>query len=197
MKKYDGYEQAEAYTGDYETLEPGGYICKIKQVKAEDKDYGTLLRIGFDIFEGEHKDYYQRLFDKKKFEKPDAKWPGMYYQTIKADDLKYFKGFMIAIETSNPSYSWEKSKWDEQTLKGKLFGGVFGQEEFVGKDGSIKLSTKCRWIRSIEQIRKGIEIPDIKRLNGSKPTPVHAGSAETEICPDCYLPIDQCDCLPF
>lgn len=167
MKQFDGYDKTEAFTGDYETLEPGGYICKILQVKAEDAkpgaNYDTLLRIGFDIAEGEHKDYFQRLFDKKKFEKADAKWSGMYYQTIKPDDLKYFKGFIIAIEQSNGSYKWN---WDEQTLKGKLFGGVFGQEEFKANDGSIKLSTKCRWIRSVEQIRKGIEAPEIKRLEG-------------------------------
>lgn len=29
MKKYDGYEQAEAFTGEYEKLEAGGYVCKI------------------------------------------------------------------------------------------------------------------------------------------------------------------------
>ena len=29
MKKIDGYDEAEALTGEYEVLEAGGYICKI------------------------------------------------------------------------------------------------------------------------------------------------------------------------
>jgi len=183
MKQYEGYAQAEAFTGDYEVLEPGGYICKILQVKSEEKVYGTLLRIGFDIVEGEHKDYFKRLLDKKKMTNPDAKWQGMYYQTIKEDDLKYFKGFMTAIENSNSGYKWN---WDEQSLKGKLFGGVFGQEEYKGNDGKIHLSTKCRWVRSVEQVRKGVEVPEVKRLAG--------GNTSTG-----YAPIDTLadDELPF
>jgi hypothetical protein len=165
MKKYENYDNTQAFDGEYEQLQAGGYICKILQVKSEDKEYGTLLRIGFDIAEGEHKDYYKRLFERKVESNPETKWPGMYYQTVKADDLKYFKGFITAIEKSNSGYKWN---WDESTLKGKLFGGVFGEEEFEGNDGTIKTSVKCRFIRSVEQIRKGIDIPEIKRLPESK-----------------------------
>ena len=188
MKKYEGYEKTEAFTGEYETLEPGGYICKIFKVVAEDKDYGTLLRIGFDIAEGPHKDYFKRLFDKKKDSNPDVKWGGMYYQTVKQDDLKYFKGFIVAIEQSNSGF---KSDWDEQKLKGKLFGGVFGQEEFQANDGSIKLSTKCRWIRSVEQIKKGVDIPEIKKLSGGNGGYVSGGSQGG------YIPEPEDDDLPF
>lgn len=163
MKHYENYEKAEAFTGDYETLEPGGYICKILQVKAEDKDYGTLLRIGFDIVEGEHKDYFKRLLDKKKVTNPDAKWAGMYYQTIKSDDLRYFKGFITAIENSNSGYKWN---WDEATLKGKVFGGVFGEEEYKWNDGKTHTSVKCRFVRTVEDIKSGkFSIPE-KKLSG-------------------------------
>jgi hypothetical protein len=169
MKKFDGYEKAEAFTGEYEKMETGGYVCKILQVKAEDKDYGTLLRIGFDILEGDKAGFYKRQFDKKKASKPDAKWPGMYYQTIKEDDLRYFKGFMTAIEESNPGYKWD---WDEQKLKNKIFGGVFGEEEYEiqqGKrEGEIGVSVKCMWVRSVNAIREGkYTVPEIKRLGGS------------------------------
>jgi len=164
MKKYDEYEGSEAFTGDFEVLEPGGYICKILQVTVEEKDYGHLMRIGFDISEGEHKDFYKRSFDRKKETNPDAKWPGMYYQTIKGSDIKYFKGFISAIENSNSGYKWD---WDEKKLKGKLFGGVFGQEEFENRQGEVKLSTKCFYARSVEQIKKGVEVPAIKRLKNN------------------------------
>lgn len=164
MKKYDNYEQTEAFTGEFETLEPGGYVCKILQVKVEDKDYGQLMRIGFDIAEGDKAGFYKRLFDRKVESNPDAKWPGMFYQTIKQDDLRFFKGFITAIENSNQGFKWN---WDEKKLVGKLFGGVFGQEEYENTMGEIKLITKCRFIRSIDSIKKGITIPEIKKLNNS------------------------------
>jgi len=165
MRKYDGYEQAEAFTWEFETLEPGGYICKILKVQAKEKDYGTLLRIAFDIVEGEHEGYYKRRFESKKQSNPDAKWPGMYYQTIKQDDLRYFKGFMTSIETSNPGFKWN---WDEKKLTGKLFGGIFGEEEYEKTDGSIGTSVKCRFVRSVDAIKEEkFKVPEKKRLQPS------------------------------
>ena len=161
MRKYDNYDQTEAFTGEYETLEPGAYVCKILNVVSEEKPYGDLLRISIDIDSGDHRDYYRRRYDKAVKAKPDAKWPGMYYQTIKQDDLSYFKGFITAIEESNPGYKWD---WNEKSLVGKRFGGIFGQEEFRANDGSIKLSTKLRFARSLESIQKPCQIPEIKRL---------------------------------
>jgi len=182
MRKYENYDKVEAYTGDYEVLEPGGYVCRILKVQAEDKDYGTLLRIAFDIAEGEREGYYKRQYERKKQGNPEAKWPGMYYQTVKQDSLQYFKGFITAIENSNPSYKWN---WDEKTLVGKLFGGVFGEEEYEASDGSIKVAVKCRFVRSIDKVRAGVEIPPIKKLNNTS-----AGSGFTTV------PLDEVD-LPF
>jgi hypothetical protein len=169
MRKYDGFDKVEAKTGEYESLQAGGYICKILQVKAEESDgtknYDTLLRIGFDIAEGEHKDYYRRQFDRKKQSNPDAKWTGMYYQTVKGDDLGYFKGFITSIEKSNPGYKWD---WDEQKLKGKLFGGVFGEEEYLGNDGNVHASVKLQWIRSVDKVRSGeFTVPGKKLFKGN------------------------------
>lgn len=165
MRKYDGYQQAEAFTGDFEKLEPGGYICRILNVKAEEKGYGTLLRVAFDIDEGEHKGYFRRLFDKRKESYDNPKWPngGMYYQTVKSEDLRYFKGFMTAIEESNPGYKWD---WDESTLKGKVFGGIFGEEEYEASNGETRTSIKCVWVRSADAVKSGkFEVPEKKTLN--------------------------------
>ena len=132
MKKYDNYEQAEAFTGEFETLEPGAYICKILKVEVEEKPYGDLMRIFFDIAEGERKDFYKKLYDKL------GKWLGQYTQTVHKEYIQYFKGFMTALENSNSGFKWD---WDENKLKGKLFGGVFGEEEYE-KDGKIKVAVK-------------------------------------------------------
>ncbi len=164
MKKYEGYEQSQAFTGEFETLKPGGYVCKILKVESEEKPYGELLRIAFDIAEGEHKDFYRRKFDNDRQSNAEAKWRGMYYQTVKQDDLKYFKGFITSIEKSNNGYKWD---WDEKKLVGKLFGGVFGEEEYQGNDGSIKTSVKCMRVNSVETVRNGVEPPPIKRLSNT------------------------------
>ncbi len=181
MKKYDGYDQAQAFTGEYERLEPGGYVCKILKVEEETKDYGSLLRIGFDIAEGDKAGIYKRMFERKKQANPDAKWPGMYYQTIKADDLRYFKGFITAIEESNPGYKWD---WDEQKLKNKLFGGIFGEEEYEGRNGKIYTSIKLQWVRSADKIRNGdYTVPEKKLLKGN-----NSAQAPIETLDDDELP---------
>jgi hypothetical protein len=178
MKKYDGYEQAQAFTGDFETLAAGGYVCKILKVTSEDKDYGTLLRIGFDIAEGEHKDFYKRSFERKKLTNPDAKWGGMYYQTVKEDDLKYFKGFITAIEGSNSGFNWD---WDEKKLVGKLFGGLFGEEEYEGTDGEVRKSVKCKQVRTADKIRTGdFTVPECKKLCGSSNNSFYPINEEAE-----------------
>jgi hypothetical protein len=184
MQKYDGYDKAVAFTGDFETLAAGGYVCKILKVTSEDKDYGTLLRIGFDIAEGEHKDFYKRSFERKKLTNSDAKWGGMYYQTVKQDDLKYFKGFMTAIEGSNSGFKWD---WDEKKLVGKLFGGLFGEEEYERNDGEVGKSVKCKQVRTADKIRTGdFTIPEIKRLSGSSTSSNHVDMTDSEI--DSELP---------
>lgn len=166
MRKPEGYESATAFTGEFETLPAGGYVCRIikatvEQTKESMKD---VLIILFDIAEGEYKDFYKKQFDRKKADNPDAKWQGIYRQLTEGKSLSFFKGMITAIENSNPGYIWD---FDETKLKGKLFGGVFGQEEYKGNDGNIKLSTKCRIIRSVEQIQKGVDIPEIKKLAGN------------------------------
>jgi hypothetical protein len=158
MKKYDGYAETEAITGDYEVIEPGAYICKIKEVECVGKDYGELLNIKFDIVDGKYKDFYQKKFDEL------GKWFGMYYQTVLTDNLKFFKAFITAIEKSNQGFEWEKS-WDEKQLVGKFFGGVFAEEEYLSNKGDLRISCKCVQVRSVEQVKQGkVKIPPLKKL---------------------------------
>jgi hypothetical protein len=161
MQRYDNYDATQAFTGDFEELELGGHICRIKSVECTAKPYGELLTIEFDIAEGTQAGYYQRKFDSL------GKWVGKYYQTVKKDDLKFFKGFITAIEKSNPGFKFD---FDEKQLVGKLFGGVFGQEEYES-NGEVKVSTKCVQVRSVEEIRKGVPVPKLKKLKGNNGSP--------------------------
>lgn len=163
MQRPSNWEQVEAITGDFKSITPGGHVCRITQAKEEMSRSGkNMLVIDFDIAEGEFEGYYTKQFERKFSNNPDAKWQGVYRQLTEGNSEKFFKGLLTVIENSNPGYTWN---WDERTLKGKLFGGVFGQEEYVANDGSIKLSTKIQFVRSVDKIREGIEPPEIKRLN--------------------------------
>jgi len=164
MKKYNDFDKTEAFTGDYERIVPGGHICVILKVVVEEKDYGSLMRIAFDIADGENEGFYDRQFKRKQQNDSSAKWPGMYYQTIKENDLKYFKGFITCIEQSNSGFKWD---WNEKALVGKLFGGIFGEEEYVGNDGQVKTSVKCRFTSSVDKVREGVKVPEIKRVQGT------------------------------
>ena len=55
--------------------------------------------------------------------------------------------------------------WDQNTLKGKYFVAVMGEEEYLASDGTIKVSVKIREPRSKEAWQKGeIKIPELKKL---------------------------------
>ena len=167
MLKPQGYDQAQAATGEYEILPAGGHICIIKQAnigktKESQKD---VLIILFDIAEGEHKDFYKRNFERRAMENSEAKWQGIYRQLTEGKSLPFFKGMIDAIEKSNSPYKWN---WDETSLKGKVFGGVFGEEEYEGNDGKVHTSVKCRFVRTVETVKSGkFSMPDKKLLSGS------------------------------
>lgn len=165
MKKINGYDEAQALTGEYEVLEAGGYVCKILNAKEEKSQSGKeMLVIAFDIEEGEHKDYFKRRFDNDT--RLDKKWPvnGIYRQMLEGENaVGYLKGMITSLEASNPKFKWD---WDESKLKGLKFGGIFRREQYEAFDGSLKFSTKLQFIRSVEKIKNGdFKIPDDKLLN--------------------------------
>lgn len=65
MKRIDNWEQVEAFNGDKETLEPGGYICEIMEAK-ETTYYNNngeafqRLQVSFDIVEGPRAGHFAR-----------------------------------------------------------------------------------------------------------------------------------------
>lgn len=61
MEKVQGYEEAQAITGEYERLNAGGYICKIISAKEEKSKSGKrMLVLALDIVEGDKKRFFQK-----------------------------------------------------------------------------------------------------------------------------------------
>ena len=161
MKKLNGYAAAEAYS-DQERLPVGGYVLRVLDVTYQENDWGDVIVLSYDIEEGEQKGYFAANYRNQTRE--DKKWKGTYRLRVPKDDgtekdewtMRRFKTVLTAFEESNPGYHWN---WDEQTLKGKLIGGIFNEKEydFNGRQGFF---TNCHSLVTVEKIRSGkYEIP--------------------------------------
>lgn len=171
IPKFKDYKTLEISEGT--ALETGGYELKIINAKVEEYSSCSILKVAFDIVnDPKYSDFYAKKFKANQAKNPKAKWGGVFDVFIPKDDGSdkdyytkiNFKRFTTAVEQSNNGYAWN---WDETTLKGKVFGGVFGREEFETSDGKRKFAVKCRFARSIESIKNGdFTIPEDKLLDG-------------------------------
>lgn len=171
MKRFAGYEEAK--TNEFENkerLQLGPHYCKILeakivQMKTQDGRPFEQLQLRIDIAEpDEQAGFYNKKFQEDaKEDALNAKWKGFYNLTVPEDNSEEFiknnfKTLTTSIEKSNPGYKWN---WEENTLVGKIFCGVFGLEEFVNLEGNTITFTRCRFVRSTENMDK-ISIPKVR-----------------------------------
>lgn len=164
MKKWNDYDTTQII-GSKKRLPAGGYVCKV--LAAEEKEYGwgSVLLISFDIAEGQYKGFYAEQYEKQA---KDKKWKGVYRLNVPKDDgtekddklKKNFKTFIHHIESSNGGYRWD---WNETSLIGKQFGGVFGEKEY-SVDGNSGFYTTMRYTGPVEGI-ENVAIPKQVLLN--------------------------------
>ena len=170
MKAFSGYEEVKVNNFG-ERLKLGGHICKVLDVKIEeieskkDNKKFEMMVIKFDIEKpDEQAGFYANKFaDDAQANALEAKWKGFHRISIPTDDSEdfiksKFKAFTTSIEESNPGYKWN---WEENTLIGKVFGGVFGFEEFVTQEGKTITMTKIRYVKSTDKIEE-VAIPKVK-----------------------------------
>lgn len=134
----------------------GAYVCKIQNVTDfADKEY---LKIEFDVLEGEFANHFTGLGRRWQ------SWPSeaVLYRSYKDNALGMFHAFIKAIEDSNPDYTFAD---DELTLRGKSVGIVLGEEEFLGRDGAVKIRLKADRCASVDDVRAGkVKTPPTKKL---------------------------------
>ena len=140
------------------TLLLGGYVCVILALEQKKSNSGkNMLVINFDIAEGEYRGFYMDKYRNTtpKSDSEPVKWQGKYYLMLEGENWQErFKGFITSIEESNEGFKWDSTVGDEQTLKGKIFGGIFGEKECY-YEGELRTNTKIRWVRSVKTIQEG------------------------------------------
>lgn len=176
IKKPSGYDEAPAYTGESQQLPKGKYVCIVKQ--AVEKESGNGIRqfvLLYDIAEGEYKDFYQKLFNTDKTQNPsEAKWRGVFRQSMDGKGTPWLKGAITSIERSNAfTFPWDK-KDNEKTLINKKFGGIFRRRQYEADDGRRPIVTELHQIRSLSGLAEA-EIPEDDLLpEGGRPDPAKA-----------------------
>ena len=142
---------------EFAKVVPGGYIIKIESVNdVPEKEY---LQIEYDFAEGQLKGHYANLFESKGF------WGGKFIRSYKESALPFFKGFITAVENSNPNYKWDNN---EKNLVRRIVGAVIAEEEYRKNNGEIGTRFYVDQLRSVDEIRKGnFKVPELNRLKGA------------------------------
>ena len=165
----DLWDETEAKEfGEYENLELGGHEIVILDAREHKSEFsGNIsLKISVDI-SGNDK---QKGFFKKQYDEntsADKKWPtgAVKYLSLKDEQLGFLKGFITALEKSNPNFKFNKKGTWEQ-LKNLKLAGQFGLEEYKKQDGTIGTATKLVQFRSLDKLKE-IKIPKVKKLDGT------------------------------
>ena len=164
----DLWETTEAKEfGESERLELGGHelvILDAREYKSEISG-NVSLKVSVDIGgKDKQKGFFQKQYDNNTLS--ERKWPtgGVKYMSLKDEQLGFLKGFITALEKSNPNFKFNtKGTWEQ--LKGLKIAGQFGLEEYEKQDGDIGTATKLVQFRSLDKLNE-IKIPKVKLLNG-------------------------------
>ena len=95
-------------------LPVGGYVAGI--CKATDEPAKECLNIEWEVAEGKFKGYWREqtasLIERGKLNPGEWAWGGKTIKSYKEKALPFFKGFITAVEQSNPGYKFNN---DEKT----------------------------------------------------------------------------------
>ena len=170
IKGIQGFNESQAITGEAISIPPGKYICRIIDiVQTLSKNGYPMLEFYFDINEGPFKDFYSKKFERDKRNNANAKYQGVYRQLMQGGALPYYKGVIEGILASNKGLgAIDFSKdWDENLLKGKLFGLLIGRKEIMTNSGNKMFISEPKAIRNIHELEY-CKVPEDELLPTSK-----------------------------
>ena len=170
FKKPKDYDSVKV--GEPRILPAGGYICKILNAEETTSRNGKpMLKVSFDIDEGEFKGYFKDLFEGWKENSDDpatVRWPFtgtkwvMFYNS-EGKTNRDFKSFCTALEDSGTKV-WINDTFDVNGLRGATLGMIFRREEHE-YNNARSWRTVPVGFRSVKTIEEGsFNIPEDKPL---------------------------------
>ena len=170
FKKPKDYDNVKV--GEPRILPAGGYICKILNAEeTESRNGKPMLKVSFDIDEGEYKGYFRDLFKGWKENSDDpatVKWPFtgtkwvMFYNS-EGKTNRDFKSFCTALEDSGTKV-WINDTFDVNGLRGATLGLIFRREEHE-YNNARSWRTVPVGFRSVKTIEEGnFNVPEDKPL---------------------------------
>ena len=158
----------------------GGYVLTI--INATEKPEKQYFQIEWDYNEGEFAGHNQKNAAANNWGLPRL------FRSYKPSALGMLKHFLIALEKSNRG--WTIDHWNSlpdaqqaPALNGLAFGAVIGEEEYISKDGKLKVRQYIADTLPVADVRAGkFEVPALKKLKGngnSAPAPAAENPATT------------------
>ncbi|NFO31459.1 hypothetical protein FDB41_15085 [Clostridium botulinum] len=188
------FQEVQGFTG-FEPLQAGGHICKIMKVEETKSKAGRdMVVIYLDTDRTDKQpSYFSEAYKNDKRE--PKKWNNnaiVRQLVLDAEGAtnRGFKTFIDMVEKSNNGF---KVAWGEHfadCFKGKLVGALFGREEYLDNAGVSKFATKFQVFRTVEEIKKGVDVPKDKLLNPGSNNST-GGYGED------LIPVDDGSELPF
>lgn len=152
IERPNDWNESPAIIGGARTLPAGNYKCKIVNVeKSTSKNGNDMLKIFFDIDDGDYAGIYMDRYLNNKKSNEETKYPnaGVYYQLLGEGQTGRLKGLVQCLEMSNPAFKWN---WDEQAMNGCVFAGQFREEEYFNQNGELRTSVKLVYIHPLEEL---------------------------------------------
>ena len=166
FNKPAGYDEVQA-GGDFTPIELGGHKLVIKKIEDVSNGVVSYLKVMYDTAPDDiQPNYFAEQY--KNDTRETKKWGGVINIFPTGGDgrtSKKFKQFCTSIERSNNSQIEWGAKF-EQSIVGKVVGGVFGEEEYLDTANNVKTARKLFWFRSVDGIQDA-KVPNKRTLEGT------------------------------
>lgn len=142
----------------FDQLPKGAYVCKIMHLEeATSKKGNSMIKIYFDIAEGDYKDFYKKQYEADTREDKVWSYDATYHLTIPTEGCipfitEQWDTFWADIEDSNNGFVFDG---DEKKAEGKTFGGLFRIEQTEANNGNVYDHTRLAFTRIAQDIRDG------------------------------------------
>ena len=160
---HDEYDAATASSGggDFQRMGAGGYVTEIQAVRTDAVDTRQYVKLIFDIAEGE----LAGKFSDDYWAGEDRDWGHQFFMSWK--NMQAFKNVIGCLDESNPGFdALAAFEADNGSMFiGKKLGIVFGEEEYLANDGTVKTRLGFGRAKSVQDIRDGrFKVPPLKKL---------------------------------